>query len=144
MSQFFAVSGQSIGASASASVLAMNIQGWFSLKLKINNFFLKRKKSKDDEMCPSGWMISKPPPTRCLSLSAPSSPRRCPHAFPKCFLSSLFTGVVWNLGTASPWKVGRSCVMVLKTPGHKGQILLLDRRGEGGGAQHGQNRHEGV
>ena len=30
MSQFFASSGQSIGASASASVLPMNIQGWFS------------------------------------------------------------------------------------------------------------------
>ena len=31
MSQFFASSGQSIGASASASVLPMNIQDWFSL-----------------------------------------------------------------------------------------------------------------
>ena len=33
MSQFFASSGQSIGTSASASVLAMNIQGWFCLGL---------------------------------------------------------------------------------------------------------------
>ena len=33
MSQFFALGGQSIGASASASVLPMNIQGWFSLQL---------------------------------------------------------------------------------------------------------------
>ena len=33
MSQFFASGGQSIGASASASVLPMNIQGWFSLGL---------------------------------------------------------------------------------------------------------------
>ena len=33
MSQFFASSGQSIGASASASVLPMNIQDWFSLGL---------------------------------------------------------------------------------------------------------------
>ena len=33
MSQFFASSGQSIGASASASVLPMNIQGWFPLGL---------------------------------------------------------------------------------------------------------------
>ena len=31
MSQFFTSGGQSIGASASASVLAMNIQGWFPL-----------------------------------------------------------------------------------------------------------------
>ena len=33
MSQFFASSGQSIGASASASVLPMNIQDWFPLGL---------------------------------------------------------------------------------------------------------------
>ena len=33
MSQFFALSGQSIGASASASVLSMNIQDWFPLGL---------------------------------------------------------------------------------------------------------------
>ena len=33
MSQLFASGGQSIGASASASVLPMNIQGWFSLEL---------------------------------------------------------------------------------------------------------------
>ena len=33
MSQFFASGGQSIGASVSASVLPMNIQGWFPLGL---------------------------------------------------------------------------------------------------------------
>ena len=33
MSQFFTSNGQSIGASASASVLPMNIQGWFPLGL---------------------------------------------------------------------------------------------------------------
>ena len=33
LSQFFASSGQSIGVSASASVLPMNIQGWFPLGL---------------------------------------------------------------------------------------------------------------
>ena len=33
MSQFFASGGQSIGASASASVLSMNIQHWFVLRL---------------------------------------------------------------------------------------------------------------
>ena len=33
VSQFFASSGQNIGASASASVLPMNIQGWFPLGL---------------------------------------------------------------------------------------------------------------
>ena len=33
MSRLFASGGQSIGASASASVLPMNIQGWFSLGL---------------------------------------------------------------------------------------------------------------
>ena len=33
MSQFFTSGGQSIGASASASVIPMNIQGWFPLRL---------------------------------------------------------------------------------------------------------------
>ena len=33
MSQFFASGGQSIGASASASVLPVNIQGWFPLRM---------------------------------------------------------------------------------------------------------------
>ena len=33
MSQFFTSDGQSIGASASGSILPMNIQGWFSLEL---------------------------------------------------------------------------------------------------------------
>ena len=33
MSQFFTSGGQSVGASASASVFSMNIQGWFSLEL---------------------------------------------------------------------------------------------------------------
>ena len=33
MSQLFALGGQSVGASASASVLPMNIQGWFPLGL---------------------------------------------------------------------------------------------------------------
>ena len=33
MSQFFALGGQGIGASASASVLPMHIQGWFPLEL---------------------------------------------------------------------------------------------------------------
>ena len=31
MSQFFALGGQSIGVSASASILPMNIQDWFDL-----------------------------------------------------------------------------------------------------------------
>ena len=33
VSQLFALGGQSIGASASASVLSLNIQGWFPLRL---------------------------------------------------------------------------------------------------------------
>ena len=33
MSRVFALDGQNIGASASASVLPMNVQGWFSLRL---------------------------------------------------------------------------------------------------------------
>ena len=37
MSQFFASGGQSIGASASASVLPMNIQGWFPLGLTVGS-----------------------------------------------------------------------------------------------------------
>ena len=35
MSRLFALGGQSIGASASASVLAVNIQGWLPLKVKV-------------------------------------------------------------------------------------------------------------
>ena len=42
MSRFFASGGQSIGASASASVLLMNIQGWFPLGLT-GLIFLKSK-----------------------------------------------------------------------------------------------------
>ena len=35
ISQFFTSGGQSIGASASASILPMNIQGWFSFRLTV-------------------------------------------------------------------------------------------------------------
>ena len=42
MSQFFTSSGQSIGASASASILTMNIQDWFPLRL-IGVTFLQSK-----------------------------------------------------------------------------------------------------
>ena len=40
MSQFFASGGQSIGASASASVLSMNIQDWFPFVYVINRYLL--------------------------------------------------------------------------------------------------------
>ena len=42
MSQLFASSGQSIGVSASTSVLSMNIQNWFSLGLIRLNFLLPK------------------------------------------------------------------------------------------------------
>ena len=42
MSQFFASGGQSIGASASAPVLPMNIQDWFSLGLTVLTFLLSK------------------------------------------------------------------------------------------------------
>ena len=42
VSQFFASGGQSIGASASASVLPMNIQGWFPLGLTSLISFLSK------------------------------------------------------------------------------------------------------
>ena len=37
ISQFFASDGQSIGASASTSILSMNIQGWFLLELTVGS-----------------------------------------------------------------------------------------------------------
>ena len=43
MSQLFAPGGQSIGASASASVLPMNIQDWFSLGLTLDLISLQSK-----------------------------------------------------------------------------------------------------
>jgi len=42
MSQFFASGGQNIGASASASILPMNIQGWFPLGLTGLIFLLSK------------------------------------------------------------------------------------------------------
>ena len=42
MSRFFASGGQSIGTSASASVLPMNIQGWFPLRLTVLISFLSK------------------------------------------------------------------------------------------------------
>ena len=46
MSQLFRAGGQSIGASASASVLPMNIQGWFPLGLTSLNSLLSQGFSK--------------------------------------------------------------------------------------------------
>ena len=46
VSQLFASGGQSIGASASAVVLPMNIQGWFLLKLTSLISFLSKKLSR--------------------------------------------------------------------------------------------------
>ena len=40
VSQLFASGGQSIGASASVSVLPMNIQGWYSLGLTYNTYYV--------------------------------------------------------------------------------------------------------
>ena len=47
MSQFFASGGQSIGASASASVLLLNIQGWFPLGFIGLIFLLSKGLSRD-------------------------------------------------------------------------------------------------
>ena len=44
MSQFFATGGQSVGASASAPVLPVNIQGWFPLGLASLIHFLVANK----------------------------------------------------------------------------------------------------
>ena len=49
VSQFFASGGQSIGASASASVLAMNIQDWFPLGLTADSRY-------SINICWVGWM----------------------------------------------------------------------------------------
>ena len=56
MSQLFTSGGQSIGASVSASVLLMNIQGWFHLELTgvislLSNDILSRENS-EDSFCP--------------------------------------------------------------------------------------------
>ena len=45
MSQFFTSGGQSIGASASASVLPMTIQGWYLLGLTVLIFFDRQESS---------------------------------------------------------------------------------------------------
>ena len=44
MSQFFASDGQRTGASASASVLPMNIQGWLPLELTAMFHYIERLK----------------------------------------------------------------------------------------------------
>ena len=46
MSQLFTSGGQSIGASALASVLPKDIQGWFPLALTVKVSCLKKKKKK--------------------------------------------------------------------------------------------------
>ena len=46
MSQLFASGGQSVGASASGSVLPINIQGWFSLGLTCLIFLLSKELSR--------------------------------------------------------------------------------------------------
>ena len=49
MSQFFSLIGQSIGVSASASVLPMNIQDWFPLELA---GLISLKSKKDSQESP--------------------------------------------------------------------------------------------
>ena len=53
MNWLFAADGQNIGASASASVLPVNIQGWFSLGLTDLISFMKRKALKSTQMVKS-------------------------------------------------------------------------------------------
>ena len=53
MSQFFASGGQSIGAAASASVLPMNIQGWFPLGL--SGLILQSKRLSRAFSCNTIW-----------------------------------------------------------------------------------------
>ena len=69
MSQFFASDGQSIGASASASVLPMNIQDWFPLGLTAHSRY-------SINSCWLGWMggLGLWAPVEPLYLSTESSP----------------------------------------------------------------------
>ena len=64
MSQLFISCGQSIGSSASASVLPMNIQGWFPLELT-GLVFLPSKGLSDSSLAPRFKSIS----SSALSLS---------------------------------------------------------------------------
>ena len=57
MSEFFAWGGQSIGLSASASVLPMNIQDWFPLEL-IGSIFLQSQESQGSSPTPQFKSIS--------------------------------------------------------------------------------------
>ena len=83
MSQFFASGGQSTGASASASVLPMNIQGWFPLGLidwfdllavqGILNSLLQHHHSKASVLRRSTFFMVHPSSTRVCSKSCPLS-----------------------------------------------------------------------
>ena len=62
MSQLFTSGGQNTGASASASVLLMNIQGWFPLGLTgvislLSNDILSRENSEDSFRPPTQWWV---------------------------------------------------------------------------------------
>ena len=67
MSQLFTSSGQSIGGSVSASVLAMNIEGWFPLGFSLENqswIFIARTDPEAEApiLCPldvKSWLIGK-------------------------------------------------------------------------------------
>ena len=66
MSQFFALGGQSVGASASASALPMNIQGSFPLGLTGLNSYSPRD---SQASCPAYFCRSAPPRNQSPPLS---------------------------------------------------------------------------
>ena len=78
MSQLFASTGQSIGASASLSVLPVNIQGWFPLGLLVGIPCCPRD---SQESSPAPWFKSIDP----WVLSLPAGPALCDIHHCCCF-----------------------------------------------------------
>ena len=104
LSQLFASGGQSIGASASASVLPMNIQGWFPLGLTDLTIIIviilqgigneKWKKVKVAQSCPTlrtqGLRRTR---LTCLSLSPGVCSNSCPLS-QWCYLTILSSATI--------------------------------------------------
>ena len=108
MSQLFTSGGQSIGASASASVLPMNIQDWFPLEL---TGLIKRK----DKICSADAKSLQLFPTLCdrIDGSSPGS------AVPGILQARTLEWVAISFSNAWKWKVkvkSLSCVRLFSTP----------------------------
>ena len=100
MSQLFSSGGQSIGASASASVLPMNIQGWFPLEWTglislLSRGLLRVFSSTHDSVCMS-MLLSQ--------FAYPLHPPLCPQV-PSLCIDALLKEITW-LGQVHPHSRG--------------------------------------